>query len=269
MSKITYLQTSVFNKKDTELMRSELWWNVADKCYLLGETRFLLRFKSLAACKRFLKVYCYDKRICGLYTNIVKRSPWPTAKYCALNVEDIYSTEKDVNGGNGDSSDSVPNIDSSAGDTDRSIVIPSIVGLADIDEKLYQGLSDLYSHFGWSVTGDVFVPSAGMKHEMDICRRVNSLMTKPIASSGRLNLFEDDFCHSGMEEKNGDSGVNICPLLKGEWCLKVDGLKCDGTFYKLCSIFMCVEGYKEGRNATNGVDYVTYDGANSRDQHAS
>jgi hypothetical protein len=186
-------------------------------------------------------------------------------KYCALNVADIYSTEKGVNDENGDSSDSVPNIDSSAGDADRSIVIPSIVGLADIDEKLYKGLSDLYSHFGWSVAGDVFVPSVGMEHEMDICRRVNGLMAKPIVSSGRLNLFEDDFCHSGVEEKNGGSGVDICPLLKGERCLKVEGLKCDGTFYKLCSIFMCVEGYKEGRNATNGVDYE----ANSRDQHAS
>lgn len=249
MSKITYLQTVVFDKKDTELMRSELWWKVAEKYYLLDSTRVLLRFQSIAACKRFLKAYCSGKRICGLDSIIVKKSPWPDVKYCALNVVDIYLTEKGVNGENCDSSDPVanivqtmPNIDSSSGDTDRSIMIPSIVELADTDEKLYQGFSDLYSHFGWSVAGDVFVPSVGMKHEMNICRRANELMTKPI-------VFD----------------MNICPLLKGERCLKVEGLKCDGTFYGLCSVFMCDERYKQGRNTTNGIDY----GANSRDQHSS
>lgn len=271
MSKITYLQTAVFDKKDTELMRNELWWKVAEKYYLPDTTLFLLRFQSIAACKRFLKIYCSGKRICGLDSIIVKKSPWPDVKYCALNVVDIYLTEKGANGENCDSSDSVPNIvqtmpniDSSAGDTDRSIVIPSIVGLADTDEKLYQGLSDLYSHFGWRVAGDAFVPSAGMKHEMDICRRVNEVMTKPIVPLSRLNLFEDDFRHSGVEEDRG-SGVDICPFLKGERCLKEEKLKCDGTFYELCSRFMSDEGYKEGRNTTNSVDF----GANSRDKHAS
>lgn len=275
MSKITYLQTAAFDKKDTELMRSELWWKVAEKYYLLDSTRVLLRFQSIAACKRFLKAYCSGKRICGLDSIIVKKSPWPDVKYCALNVVDIYLTEKSVNGENCDSSDSVPNIvqkmpdiDSSTVGTDRLIVIPSIVGLADTDEKLYRDLSELYSHFGWSVAGDVFVPSVGMKHEMNICRRVNEVMTKPIMPLSRLNLFEDDFRHSWVEEDHG-SGVDICPLLKGERCLKVEGLKCDGTFYELCSRFMCDEGYEEGRNITNGVDLRVNNRGCSRDQHAS
>lgn len=292
MSKITYLQTAVFDKKDTELMRSELWWKVAEKYYFLDSTRVLLRFQSIAACKRFLKAYCSGKRICGLDSIVVKKSPWPDVKYCALNVVDIYLTEKGVNGENCDSSDSVPNIvqtmpdiDSSTVGTDRSIVIPSIAGLADTDEKLYRDLSELYLHFGWSVAGDVFVPSVGMKHEMNICRRVNEVMTKPIVPLNRLNLFEDDFRHSGVEEEdeNGGSGVDICPFLKGERCLKEEKLKCDGTFYELCSKFICDEGYKEGRNATNGEDNVTCNGSevdkradngvdlmvNSRDQHVS
>lgn len=271
MSKITYLQTTAFDYKERELLLQELWWKIEDSPYLHAITRYLLRFKSIADCKRFLKVYCSRKRVVGVDSPVVKKSPWPDVKYCALNVVDIYLTEKGVNGENCDSSDFVPNIvqtmpniDSSAVEADRLIMIPSISELYDLNEKVYHALAELYSHFGWSVAGDVFVPSVGMKHEMNICRRVNEVMTKPIVPLSRLNLFEDDFRHSGVEEDRG-SGVDICPLLKGERCLKEEKLKCDGTFYELCSRFMSDEGYNEGRNTTNGVDY----GANSRDQHAS
>lgn len=150
MSKITYLQTAAFDKKDTELMRSELWWKVAEKCYLLDTTLFLLRFQSIAACKRFLKAYCSGKRICGINSFIVRKSPWPDVKYCALNVVDIYLTEK-------------------------------------VEECVDGCLDD-------------------------------------------GNIEED--------AENISLRKDICPLLKGERCLKVSDLKCRGDFYELCSIYL-------------------------------